>query len=135
MAITSSRRAAVSLFFVVFFLTALVVTFIGLSASSGFSFPSLSLAGADAQPGTAELWGEVRFTHGVVRIRADRSTDSAILGKLMPGDSVRADFAQAGWLAVFPVDAAIRDTKKALGYVYAPLLKERPPGGGSGATQ
>ena len=50
------------------------------------------------------------------------------VGRLEPGDSVRVDFAGAGWYAVFPTTASERNEETAIGYVYGKLLKkERPP--------
>jgi hypothetical protein len=49
-----------------------------------------------------------------------------VVTRLEPGDSVRVDFAQAGWYAVFPVEAAERVEETAVGYVYGKLLKTEP---------
>jgi len=66
--------------------------------------------------------------HVTSRVRSDRTTKSEVVARLEPGDSVRVDFAQAGWYAVFPAEASDRTEERAAGYVYGELLKEeRPP--------
>lgn len=72
-------------------------------------------------------WGELRWVHTGTRVREGRSTRTATLALLQPGDSVRADFGRDGWYAVFSPGEEIRDESQALGYVYAPLLKPEPP--------
>ncbi len=72
----------------------------------------------------ARSWGELRFTETAVNIRADRSIYSKVVGKLRPGDSVKVDFLRDNWYAVFSPGESIRDESYALGYVYAPFLKQ-----------
>lgn len=132
--VASRRGGELGLFLMVFIFTGLVATIIGLTAARGLSFPALRFGEGVEQAPAVPTWGEVRFVHVATRIRADRSTEAAVIGRLLPGDSVRTDFAQNGWLAVFPADAATRDAKQAMGYVYASLLKERPPSGDPGAA-
>lgn len=43
------------------------------------------------------------------------------------GQRVKADFLKDNWYAVFKVKETVRDESRALGYVYAPLLKLDPP--------
>lgn len=121
------------MFLLVFLLASGGTVVMGLTASEGFSLPALrhSLGLDDSEPvATAEEErGEVLFVHKPTRIRAGRGTDTPVVGSLMPGDSVRADLVEDGWYAVFSTDAAERDPGKAIGYVYAPLLKPSPPGG------
>lgn len=71
----------------------------------------------------AEEWGVMRRASTTINIRAARSTDSPIVGKLQPGQVVKADFREDGWFAIFDADAASRLESQARGYVYAPLLK------------
>ncbi len=130
---TVRRGGEMRLFLFVFFLTVLVTVLLGMNAAKGLSFPAM-LGLADPEAAAAVDWGEIRFVHTATRIRAGRTTESAIIGRLAPGDSIRADFAEGGWLAVFPANAAARDVKQALGYVYAPLLKARHPGAVGGAA-
>ena len=61
-----------------------------------------------------------------VRIRADRNTDSEIVGMLEVGETVRAHFLEDNWYAVFDSDAPSEDPSAAIGYVYAPLLIPAP---------
>jgi hypothetical protein len=126
-----------SIFFFVFLFAALGTVVFGVGATTGFSLPAIRSAFGlveDSAPSAQDAWGEVRFVDVPTRIRADRTTSSAIVGVLQPGDRVRADFEAEGWYAVFPLDADVRDMKGALGYVYAPLLKaERQGGSGSAA--
>ncbi len=125
------ERGSLSIFLLVFLVAAGGTVGMGLTASDGFSLPAIrqSLGLAESGPAALEAWGEVRFVHKPTRIRAGRSTDSAVVGSLMPGDSVRADFVEGNWYAVFPVDATERDPERAMGFVYGPLLKPSPPGG------
>jgi hypothetical protein len=106
-------------------LAALTTTVLGMGGPLGFPAlrESLGLAELDVQPAR----GEVRWVHVTSRIRSDRSTKSQIVGRLQPGDSVRVDHAEAGWYAVFPVDASIQSEPTAIGYVYGELLKGEPP--------
>jgi hypothetical protein len=131
------RGGELRLFFFVFLLTSMAVTLVGMTATSGFSLPALGerLGLLAEESGSAIDWGEIRFIHTTTRVRADRSTRSAIVSRLMPGDSVRADFIEAGWYAVFPIGTRERDVKQALGYVYAPLLKETRPSGVTAAAR
>lgn len=74
---------------------------------------------------TASEWGTVMYPKSNTNIRAARSVTSPKQGRLKAGQTVKADFLQDGWYAVFPVTQEERDEKKALGYVYAPLLIEK----------
>jgi hypothetical protein len=67
-------------------------------------------------------WGAIVYPKAKVNIRAKRSAASRLKGQLNEGQPVKADFLQDGWYAVFPVTEEQRNEKKALGYVYAPLL-------------
>lgn len=91
----------------------------------GMSIPGLRATlgiGAPAPESTAMDWGELRSVKTRVRIRADRNTDSEIVGMLEVGEIVRAHFLEDNWYAVFDSDAPSEDPSAAIGYVYAPLL-------------
>ncbi|MFQ5889643.1 MAG: hypothetical protein ACE5JR_06280 [Gemmatimonadota bacterium] len=121
-------RAELRLFLAVFLLAGFSATLLGVGAPSALSLPSLrQTLGLGRPADAAERWGEIRYIHSSTRIRADRTTESAMVGGLQPGDSVRVDFAQAGWYAIFRADETVRDVQRALGYVYAPLLKQTRP--------
>jgi hypothetical protein len=68
-------------------------------------------------------WGEIMTVSSNVNIRADRTTTSKVVGKLVAGQSVRADFYRQGWYAVFPGREAVREEGRAIGYVFGPLLE------------
>ena len=57
------------------------------------------------------------------KLRQERSTESAVVGRLEPGQRVKAGFAADNWLAVFPPDSPADDESARQGYVYAPLLE------------
>lgn len=112
----------------IFVLAAATTTLLGMGgplAIPGLQ-ESLGIEAADAGPVS---WGEIRWVHVPSRVRADRSTDSEIVGRLQPGDSVRVDFAGAGWYAVFPAAATHRTEDLAIGYVFGRLLQPIPPEG------
>ena len=67
-------------------------------------------------------WGLILYAKDRTNIRASRSIESAIRGTLEPGQKVKADFLEDDWYAVFNIKEIKRDTKNALGYVYAPRL-------------
>lgn len=72
-------------------------------------------------------WGLKRYVHSRTNVRAERTTSSSIVGKLEAGDSIKADFYQNNWYAVFKSDTTGRSESLAIGYVYAPLLRVYPP--------
>ncbi len=75
----------------------------------------------------AQNWGTIRYVHSTVNVRSNRSTNSRIIARLKTGQKIRADFLKDNWFAVFAIDEAIRAESRAIGYVYAPLLKPNPP--------
>jgi hypothetical protein len=75
----------------------------------------------------AQNWGEGRYAHSVINIRADRTTESKVVGQLIPGQKIRTDFLENNWFAIFSLEETVRDERKALGYVYGPLLAPYPP--------
>ncbi len=90
--------------------------------ASGVSVVLLAALGA-----TAGEWGVLRYARSETNIRAARTTESAVVGSLAAGDSVRADFLKDNWFAIFPIGATERDESASLGYVLAPLLDPAPP--------
>ncbi len=76
---------------------------------------------------STQYWGKERYAHSVTNIRADRTTESKIVGQLMPGQKIRTDFLEKNWFAIFSLEETVRDERKALGYVYASLLTPYPP--------
>jgi hypothetical protein len=90
--------------------------------------------GAPAPESTPGDWGEIRSVKTRVRIRADRNTNSEIVGMLEVGETVRAHFLEDNWYAIFDSDAREEDPSAAMeedpsaaiGYVYAPLLVPAP---------
>ena len=95
------------------------------------------LMAADAE---AQRWGEYRYAHETVRIRAERTTNSDIVGTLSRGD--RALVAQCQdnpgtgsgvndgvWCAVYWTyqDAGDPGEMTPRGYAYEPLLKASRP--------
>jgi len=106
---------------------AVTTTVLGMGSALSFSGLRESLGLVPAVEAAHQDPGELRWVHAVSRIRAARTTESEIVGRLAPGDSVRVDFADAGWYAVFPTSATRTTEETALGYVFGRLLKEEPP--------
>lgn len=127
-AASGNRFAEVRIFLGVFVVAAITTTVLGMGGPLGFPAlrASLGLEPAEQMVDAGD-WGEVRWVHTTSRVRAGRSTDTEVVGRLKPGDSVRVDFAGAGWYAVFPTSASDRSEESALGYVYGKLLKKDPP--------
>jgi len=78
-------------------------------------------------PLSAIGWGELRYAQTTTNIRAERNAKSKIIGKLKPGEKVKVDFLIDNWFAVFDLKENKKDKSRAIGYVYAPLLKKYPP--------
>jgi hypothetical protein len=109
----------------------------GITATPGLSIPSIKATlgiGQTVPTATAEAWGELRFAKTRVRIRANRTTDSEIVGMLEVGETVRAHFLENGWYAVFDTDTLEEDPSAVIGYVYAPLLKQAPDATGTAGS-
>jgi membrane-bound lytic murein transglycosylase MltF len=85
------------------------------------SFALLSLLTVPEVHG--QSWGQLRTTSIPVTILADRHVDSLATGYVLPGQWVKVAFRGNNWFAVFPKEEYKRDESRALGYVYAPLLK------------
>jgi uncharacterized protein YgiM (DUF1202 family) len=79
-------------------------------------------------PSFAQYWGKIKYVHSTTNIRAERSTDSRVVGQLMAGEKIKVDFLKDNWFAIFKVVETLRDEDRALGYVLAPLLKPTPSG-------
>lgn len=125
-AASGNKFAEVRIFLGVFMVAAITTTVLGVGGPLGLSGLRASLGLVPAGEAVHQEWGEVRWVHVTSRMRADRTTESAIVGRLEPGDSVRVDFAGAGWYAVFPTSANERIETMALGYVFGRLLKNEP---------
>lgn len=91
-------------------------------------------------PSQAQRWGEYRFAHETVKIRAERTTNSEAVGTLSRGGRVLVHFCEdnpgesAGpndgvWCAIFFTyqENGDPDTATPRGYVYEPLLKKVAP--------
>ena len=78
-------------------------------------------------PCVAQYWGKIKYVHSTANIRAERSTESRIVGQLTAGEKIKVHFLKDNWFAIFKVEETVRDEDWALGYIYAPLLKATPP--------
>jgi hypothetical protein len=76
--------------------------------------------------GIAEEWGTIMYARPKTIIRAKRSMNSSIKGRLAEGQAVKTDFVKDGWYAVFPLTEKQRSENKALGYVAATRLYSQP---------
>ena len=125
-----AERGSLSMFLLVFLVASVGTIGMGITATPGISFQGVKATlglGAEALESSRIVSGELRTVHTRVRIRADRTTNSDIVGMLEEGDAVLADHLKDDWYAVFHPDAASREAEDALGYVYAPLLKPLAP--------
>ena len=77
--------------------------------------------------GIAEEWGTIMYARPNTVIRAKRSMNASIKGRLVAGQAVKTDFVKDGWYAVFALTEKQRREDKALGYVYTTRLYSRPP--------
>ncbi|GAB7022894.1 LptA/OstA family protein [Salidesulfovibrio brasiliensis] len=74
-------------------------------------------------PASAADWGEVRRAEVNLNVREGRSPKTKHVKTLMKGDTVRVDFLKNDWVAVFDLDAPVRDEKRAIGYANVKYLK------------
>ena len=79
-------------------------------------------------PCVAQYWGKIKYVYSTTNIRAERSTESRIVGQLTAGEKIKVHFLKDNWFAIFKVEETVKDEDRALGYIYAPLLKPTPPG-------
>lgn len=120
------ERGSLSIFLLVFIVASVGTIGMGMTATPGLSITGVraTLGLGEATPGWSEGdSGELRTVSTRVRIRADRSTSSAIVGMIEPGENVRADHLVGDWYAVFDPGASTFEADESLGFVYAPLLK------------
>jgi uncharacterized protein YgiM (DUF1202 family) len=78
-------------------------------------------------------WGTIIYPKSNTNIRTKRSWSSKLKGQLKTGQPIKVDFLQDDWYAVFPLTQKQRNLKKALGYVYAPFLIDKPEPNPSGS--
>ena len=77
-------------------------------------------------PAAQKVWGQIKYLHVETKIRAGRGADTRVLGRLPAGQAVKVDFLEKNWYAVFDVQETVRSEENALGYVFAPLLRDGP---------
>ena len=131
------ERGSLSIFLLVFLVASGGTIGMGVTATPGLSIPSIKATlgiGQTVSTATRADWGEIRSVMTRVRIRANRTTDSEIVGMLEVGETVRAHFLENGWYAVFDTDTLEEDPSAAIGYVYAPLLKQAPDATGTAGS-
>ena len=89
---------------------------------------TLILAGnLSAQEIYSQGWGEMKYAYKAGNIRIGPSIDSELIGKLAVGQKVKVDFLQNNYHAIFSPDELTRGEFRALGYVFAQLLKIEKP--------
>lgn len=123
------ERGSLSMFLLVFLVASVGTVGMGVTVTPGLSIPSLKATlglGESMLDPAAAGTGELRTVSTRVRIRADRSTSSAIVGMIDEGERVWVDHLDGDWYAVFDPDVTIREIEDAKGYAYAPLLKPVP---------
>lgn len=64
----------------------------------------------------AEEWGEIREATLNLNVRSKRTPKSEHVVTLAKGQRVKVDFAKGGWVAIFNLNEATRDEKRAIGY-------------------
>jgi len=84
-----------------------------------FVLTSISSAAESSANGNKS---EIKYTDKVINIRQERSTMSAIVKKLQPGDKFKVGFLRKNWYAVFSSDKQPTNENEAIGYIFAPLL-------------
>lgn len=86
-------------------------------------------------PAMALAFGEVRQADRDLNVRKERTLTSAHVKTLKKGEKVRTEFLKDGWVAVFDLDATVRDETGALGYSNVKYLKLVSGTGKDGAPQ
>ena len=67
-------------------------------------------------------WGRVVTVDRVINVYKGRTSGSKPVHTLKPGQSVRVDFLDRGWYAVFPENAVVRQESRAMGYALRSLI-------------
>ncbi len=67
-------------------------------------------------------WGRTVAVGRTINLHQDRTSSSRLVRTLKPGETVRVDFLDKGWYAVFPENAVVRQEKRALGYALRSLI-------------
>jgi hypothetical protein len=73
----------------------------------------------------SSVFGKICYVHTKVNIREARSKNSRIIATLNPGDMITVDYLKNDWYALFK-DGLYNSEEKAIGYIYAPLVKTYP---------
>jgi len=91
----------------------------GKKANAGSSLSR----GPGAKPSCVGQEHNICQVHGTVNIRTSPDVRSRIVKKLYPNDRVKTGTLKNGWYSVFNTDQNADNDARAIGYVYAPLLK------------
>ncbi|QGY40693.1 SH3 domain-containing protein [Pseudodesulfovibrio cashew] len=83
-------------------------------------------AKADVSKPFSASWGKVLTLKRKVNLMSGRTTSSRLVRVLEPGETVRADFPENGWYAVFQENEPLRRKERALGYALQSLLEGGP---------
>ena len=67
-------------------------------------------------------WGRVVTVERTINIYKGRTSGSKPVHTLKPGETVRVDFLDRGWYAVFPENAVVRQENRAMGYALRSLI-------------
>ncbi|MBI9111672.1 LptA/OstA family protein [Maridesulfovibrio ferrireducens] len=67
-------------------------------------------------------WGDVRYVGKELNYHVERSSKSAVAGKLAEGDKIKVGFLRGGWYAIFKVDKPVASEEDALGFVEKGLV-------------
>ena len=73
-------------------------------------------------------WGRVVTVERTINLYKGRTSGSKPVQALKPGDTVRVDFLDRGWYAVFPENAVVRQESRAMGYALRSLIDGDPDG-------
>lgn len=69
-----------------------------------------------------KTWGRVVVIDSPLNLYKERTSTSKPVRALRPGESVRVDFLDRGWYAVFPKNAVVRKESRAMGYALRSLI-------------
>lgn len=67
-------------------------------------------------------WGRVVTVGRPINLYTDRTSSSKPVRALKQGESIRVDFLDRGWYAVFPENAVVRKESRAMGYALRSLI-------------